>query len=368
MDHMSHHGGGGGGHEGMGVSCDGVPPKGEGGTLMGHVLPGILFVVWGSWWAYNVCLRSVVSVRNKMVFESQPFYRFPRERMSLLEPVLKIVLPIIAMSMELYFDHLSEGFQHLYCPEGTIHAGEFAGDNVNNWQHASSYPAVITSGIVDLLSRVVKLPPGVNRAFSALWIGIMGFLMFVHEKHEALDKMVHWLLAVAMLFAFVCAMLEVYATKSPVVSMSKSVTTILVGAWLIQIGKAMYAGGPEWTQSRSVGAMLAPVFFCMILLLIAVSVLGLYVILSVLHAHQLIPKALLSTCEAEHQCLPRHTNLASLTDKGVLELAERKHLLQSEESFDNDSALCPSEHSPKHGCVARAGTRMSLVPRHDSPV
>eukprot|EP00889_Picochlorum_renovo_P006753 jgi/Picre1/33783/NNA_001262.t1 len=88
------------GHEGMGMSCDGVPPTGEGGTLMGHVLPGILFVVWGSWWAYNVCLRSVGSVRNKMVFESQPFYRFPRERMSLMEPVLKIVLPIIAMSME----------------------------------------------------------------------------------------------------------------------------------------------------------------------------------------------------------------------------------------------------------------------------
>lgn len=315
-----------------------------------------------------MCLRSVVSVRSKMMFESQAFYRFPREKMSLIEPVLKIVLPMIAMSIELYFDHMAEGFQHLYCPQGTKHAGEFAGDNVNNWQHASSYPAVITSGVVDLVSRVVELPPGVTRAFSALWIGIMGFLMLVHEKHEALDKMVHWLLAMAMLFAFVCSMLEVYATHSPVVSLSKSVTTILVGAWLIQIGRAMYAGGPEWTQSRSMGAMLAPVFFCMILLLIAISVLGLYVVLSVLHTHRLIPKSLLSTCEAEHQGLPRHTNLASLTDKGVLELAERKHLLQSEESFDNDSALCPSEHSPKHSSyVARTGTRVSM-PRYDSPM
>jgi hypothetical protein len=366
MEHAGHHMDDGStmhGHEGMGMNCDGVGLSGEGGTLIGHVLPGVLFVVWGSWWAYNVCLRCALQTHNHVSFNSKPWYKLPSRRntiASLIEPILKIVLPCIALSMELYLDHLSEGFQHLYCPKGTKHEGEFAGDNVNNWQHASSYPAVITSGVVDILSHYVSLPPGVNRAFSAMWIGIMGFLMLVHEKHEALDKMVHWLLAVAMLIAFFFHVLEVFAKKSPVVSLGKSVSTIFVGAWLIQIGRMMYSGAPEWTKSRSIGAMLAPVFFCMIFLLISIAVLFLYVFIVMLQKKNMFPKMLYtaaveSTADDEQSLLPRHrqdhhVNLSDVIahKKKVqnslsMEMADRTPILYSEESFDNDSALCSSE-------------------------
>lgn len=349
---MDHGHGGHEGHEGMGMNCEGVGRHGEGGTLIGHVLPGILFVVWGSWWAYNVCLRCAVTAHNQIKFQSSAWYKFPTRSNGgrMIEPILKIILPLIALSMELYLDHLSEGFQHLYCPKGTKHEGEFAGDNVNNWQHASSYPAVIASGVIDILAySVVPLPSGVQRAFSALWIGIMSFLMFVHEKHEVLDKMVHWLLAVAMFVGFFFQSLEVYAPSSPVVSLGKATSTILVGAWLIQIGRIMYTGAPQWTHSRGIGAMLAPVFFCMIFLLICIIVLGVYMILAYLQKRKALPRCILSTVtdeEEEHSgLLPQHHghHTEALKHKNSMytemtDMADMLNLLPTERSFDSDSA------------------------------
>lgn len=339
MDEHHTHNGGMAGHQGMGMNCDGTPPLGEGGTLIGHVLPGCLFVLWGSWWAYNACLRCACSGPNRAMFRSSSWYKMPG-RWSLVEPVLKIVLPLVALSMELYFDHMSEGFQYMYCPKGTKHEGEFAGDNLNNWQHAASYPAVIVSGIVDLLSLVVEFPNGLTHAFTSLVFGIMSFLMLLHEKHEALDKAVHWLLAVAMGLAFLFIVLEMKAKNSAVVSMGKGVSTIFVGAWLIQIGRYMYTDMPEWTKSKGLGAMMAPVFFCMTFLLICVCVTGLYVVLVLLVKMDLLPRSMRSTLPV------MHTSLATTTGKQALELAERKRLLSTKNTFDNDSALCSSEGSP----------------------
>jgi len=294
-----------------------------------------------------VCLRSAVTATNKLRFGSSGWYRFPA-KFQLVEPTLKIVLPLIALSMELFFDHLNEKspYQRLYCPEGTAHAGEFAGDNVNNWQHASSYPAVIVSGIVDFVSVFIELPSGVNRAFSALWIGVMSFLMFVHEKHEALDRMVHWLLAMSMLFAFLFQAMEIYAQHSPVISMGKAASTIFVGAWLVQIGRMMYGGAPQWSTSRGIAAMMAPIFFCMIFLLICSSVLLCYVVLATLQRKNMVPKRLLATVldkEEDGDTLPRTVRHRIGKEKHADSHENALHfemggLLMSERSFDGDSA------------------------------
>lgn len=329
--------------------CDGSPGGHGGGSLIGHIGPGALFIIWGTWWAYNVCLRAAVTATNRLTFSSASFYRFPSKRFQLVEPCLKIVFPLIALSMELYFDHLNEDrpYQSLYCPKGEKLEGEFAGDNVNNWQHASSYPAVIVSGCMDILSHYVELPSSITRAFSSLWIGIMAFLMFVHEKHEALDKVAHWLLAVSMLLAFVFQVLEIQHKKSIVVSMGKAVSTIFVGAWLIQVGVMMYTGRVEWDSetSRATGAMLAPIFFCMIYLTISVGVAILYVLFIGLQRRGLVPGAMVASCvdgvdrDAEdashlHRVDRRGTHSKHKTAGYDVELGG----LMTERSFDSDSA------------------------------
>lgn len=331
-DHVDHM------HGMMGLDCMGRPVGHGAGTYVGHVLPGILFVVWGGWWTCNACLRAAVS--HSGGFTSLSWYKMPVKGMGLGEPVLKIVLPLIALSMELYFDHLDEGFQYLHCPKGTPREGEFAGDNINNWQHASSYPAVIASGIVDLMSCIVEFPRGLTHAFSALVFGIMAFLMAVHEKHEALDKMVHWLLSISMCLAFVFIVMEIKARHSPIVSMGKGVCTTFVGAWLIHIGRAMYLDIPSWSRSKDIAAALAPVYFCMILLLISLAATFLYIVLLILAKRRVLPAALIPD-------MTIHTNLGDPAGKRALELAERKTLLFTPK-FDNDSALCSNEGSPHY--------------------
>lgn len=180
--------------------------------VAGHFLPGCVFIIWGSWWAYNACLLHLWR-RSRQPIRSQAWYPLAGAR--LVEPILKVVLPFIAVSIELYFDHLKEGFQHLYCVQGTKYAGRFAGDNINNWQHAAIYPAFVLSGLVDLISTKVPVPPGTNHAFLGVAVAIEAFLMGTHEKHEPQDKMVHFLLFVAMLLCLVAVLTELHAPYNP---------------------------------------------------------------------------------------------------------------------------------------------------------
>jgi len=86
---------------------------------------------------------------------------------------------------------------------------------MNNWQHAAIYPGFVLSGLVDLVSTKMTFPTGTSHAFLVLAISVEAFLMGTHEKHEPLDKMVHWLLFVAMLLCLVFLLLELHAPYNP---------------------------------------------------------------------------------------------------------------------------------------------------------
>lgn len=62
--------------------------------------------VWGSWWAYNVCLRYLASRRSSGApYRSSAWYPLASRFARLAEPLLKMMLPVLAVSIELYFDH-----------------------------------------------------------------------------------------------------------------------------------------------------------------------------------------------------------------------------------------------------------------------
>lgn len=152
----------------------------------GHILPGAVFILWGCYWAYHACIYHVwVSPRRP--YRARAWYPLPLPLCRLAEPILKLVVPLVAVSMELYFDH-PDGYRYLYCPAGTRHANRFALTHVNNWQHAAVYPAFLLAGAVDLLSHWVALPPGSSHAVLAVAYAVMAFLMGTHEKHEPQDK------------------------------------------------------------------------------------------------------------------------------------------------------------------------------------
>lgn len=60
--------------------------------------------MWGAWWAYNVCL-AVLKANHSRPYAAQPWFRMGLKRFYWMEPLLKIILPPLAVSVELYFDH-----------------------------------------------------------------------------------------------------------------------------------------------------------------------------------------------------------------------------------------------------------------------
>ena len=208
------------------------------------------------------------------------------------EPILKIILPILYVSVELYFDH-PDGFQYLRCPEGPMYAGRFALSHITNWQHASTYPPVVLSGIVDLLSTHVPLPQGTGHVFLAVAFAVQAFVMGTHEKHLPQDKMVHWLLFVSMLLCFIFVVLELHAPKNPLPALGRGAAAIFQGAWLCVIGAIEFENLPQWTEEYSSGVMLAPVYFVTVAVLVlsAIVILGLF--MAVLQSLNCVPRALL---------------------------------------------------------------------------
>jgi Family of unknown function (DUF716) len=262
----------------------------------GHVGPGILFIIWGSWWTYSV-LSYLLWLKTKnhrrQNFTSRSWYPMP-SWFRYTEPILKIILPILYVSVELYFDH-SDGFQYLICPEGTLHAGRFALSHINNWQHASTYPPIVLSGIIDLLSIHIPLPQGTGHVFLAVAFFIQAFIMGTHQKHQPQDQMVHWLLFLSMLLCFIFIILELHAPKNPLPALGRGAAAIFQGAWLCVIGKIEFEHLPQWEDDEyGGGAMLAPIYFVTVAVLVLCGVIVLGLLMAVLQQVNLVPRVLLA--------------------------------------------------------------------------
>ncbi|GFR50928.1 hypothetical protein Agub_g13247, partial [Astrephomene gubernaculifera] len=142
--------------------CNGEPLMSDGGSWIGHFLPGVAFLIWGLHWLQGTYRNYFTSRRSKsQEYRSQTTYslwRFP----PYAESICKVALPLIAMSLELFFAHAG-GWRTMICPPGTARAGHFYGPHIGNWQHAAMYPPFILSGIVDLVGYEVELPEGVQQ-------------------------------------------------------------------------------------------------------------------------------------------------------------------------------------------------------------
>ena len=75
--------------------------------------------------------------------------------------------------------------------------------------------------------------------------------MSAHQKHEALDQSVHQLLALTMWACAASILMEVVWKHSVLPSAARSLSCIMQGMWLIQVGRA-YALHPPLHASNAV--------------------------------------------------------------------------------------------------------------------
>ncbi|KAK9818321.1 hypothetical protein WJX72_010559 [[Myrmecia] bisecta] len=195
------------------------------------------------------------------------WYKGLSPRLALLEPVLKIVGPILGLLVELWLDHGGH-FLTLFCRDGRIN-----GLNVHNFQHAASYPAFIVSAGVDLLGfhnpgSVIR---GSEHAFLGLAFGLESMLMLLHKKHAAVDAMVHWLLGLTMGATSTAVFLDA-CFSHPLVPSLKTTALTVQGAWLCCIGGLMYTKrGIELGQDEHSMLMLVPILLACIILVAAIA-------------------------------------------------------------------------------------------------
>lgn len=93
--------------------CDGTLDPGHYGSWQGHMLPGLLFVLWGAWMAYSsfqLYLASTVTTTGKGRRATKPYAarswnKAPWRSLALLEPCLKMVFVVLGLLTELRLDH-----------------------------------------------------------------------------------------------------------------------------------------------------------------------------------------------------------------------------------------------------------------------
>ena len=92
------------------------------------------------------------------------------------------------------------------------------------------------------MGNYLTLPPGTQHSFLGLAFSIEGAVMVMHTKHHPLDAVVHWLLGMTMLTTAAFVFLEIKAPQTLLVSVGRSGSLMLTGAWLCVMGKMLYTG------------------------------------------------------------------------------------------------------------------------------
>lgn len=260
----------------MDMPMDGMQMHSHGkhGSLGGHVLPGSFFIVWALWWLFNIIGIHLNRLTKKKVFKARAWYKFGYWPSFALEPAMKILLPFVGILGELWFSHHWQ-WRTLYMPDGKLWV-----DHLNNWQHTVMFMSFIISGLVDLLGSRMPLPANTEQVFLAMAFTVEGTLMAFHIKGTDLDKRIHFLLALIVLFNVFTVLLELAYPQSVLVSIGRCFGVILQGSWFCQAGRILYLGNPAWDDSYMGSVMYLPVTFVLHVLGIACGILVLYVALS----------------------------------------------------------------------------------------
>lgn len=148
------------------------------GKLVGHLLPGFIFMLWGAEWIfYYLRSRARKHVRN------EPASFFCRA-----ELVLKLLVPCIGITSEMASGHWSPMF---YQELGElVQGGDNVYTNMNNYFHATMHAGFLLSGIVDLLETKWRLlPRGSGVAVLSLAFAMEGLLFGYHaQMHQKVMK------------------------------------------------------------------------------------------------------------------------------------------------------------------------------------
>lgn len=237
------------------------------GAFLGHIVPGTMFVILGLWWMFSLYSEFLRCTLRRRPFASRTWYYLPvgskAVRRLPLEPLLKMLLPFLGILGELWLGHPS--WRNLKEPDG-----KFVVDNINDWQHSAMYLAFITSGTIDLLSTMTKLPYGTDRAFIGLAFLVQGILLVFHLKGPSVEIILHLILVLIIFSTVIAIIAEGCAPRSLLIGSIRPYAVLLQGVWWIHLAHMMYRSNQAWNPFYMGSAMMAPAAFVLDMLWVAV--------------------------------------------------------------------------------------------------
>lgn len=182
------------------------------GTFIGHLLPGIAFVLWGLWWLFENVRAGAPETRTT-----------PVER-TIFPPLVKILLAPTALFLEMP----NSGWEPM--------------DAVMGWHHATGYIGFGLSGVVDLLARRGLLGPRATRIALAAASFNAAVLFFGHGNGPGVEAVAHNLLMLTFTSVGVFALLEAAAPSWPF-AWFRIGAMLSVGGWLTVTAWVLFRSG-----------------------------------------------------------------------------------------------------------------------------
>ena len=218
------------------------------------IYPGSLFMVWGLWWVF---ITFWTYLRRKLPqghgqHSSPPSDEVMSRRSWLtqpcctkvpLEPIIKMLLPCLGVIAETFLnvvDGKVMGVQY------SIHVenGEFIG--LGRLFHITLYSAFVLSGIVDLLSIILKLPKHTSQFFMSFAFFSEAFLFYFHiHGRNTFNITIHLVLVFISIFCGISSSLRSLNAQNLLTNACFSGGLLMEGTWLVQTGSLLY-GPHNW--------------------------------------------------------------------------------------------------------------------------
>ncbi|CAF1098595.1 unnamed protein product [Adineta ricciae] len=215
------------------------------GTWIGHIAPGVFFVIFALWWHVNNCLRYFRSLVNEHDEKSRAPMKFSgsttypcfclsgkRARHLPIESIMKILITSIHFSIEIITGYNSEPRPHLG-DENAHHTAMLFGFFLGSWVEV-------------LVHYKVPLPKRITQVMGFLAFGIEGLMMVFHlHARSMIDAHIHELLALTICCSMVGALGECFDPNNFWLIVARSFFALTQGTWFIQ---AAYVIWPKTTN------------------------------------------------------------------------------------------------------------------------
>ncbi|RZB82077.1 transmembrane protein 45A-like [Glycine soja] len=203
------------------------------GTLVGHVAPGMGFMLIGLWHLFN---HIKLHALNPTSYTSPPW--FPTSKHKYLELLLIMLGSAASISMELF---IGPNRHQPLDPDFTIPS-----NHLHNFEHSSISLAFLLYAAFALV--LDRLPSPAKRALTQL-LGSIAFaqqllLFHLHSAdHHGPEGQYHLLLQLLILISLSTTLLGIPFPKSFLVSFVRSLSIFFQGLWLVLMGYMLWTPG-----------------------------------------------------------------------------------------------------------------------------